>query len=246
MNENISPIPKIIHQTWRDENIAEHSSVAEESQQSWIKNHPDWEYHLWTDDQLEPFIAANYSWFLPTWKTLNLKIKRVDAVRYCWLHKLGGMYADLDFVCIKNIGPLLNGIEVASYKSREAENKRWQFAGNAWMASVAGHPVWLRMLEHIRDYPEPEGTDMFAVLRHTGPMGFGKVVEEYLGKHTDPAVKVFNSSMIGNENEPPVEYAYHARTQNWGEDWSATRQNTTKHSVVTKVKTSVRRVLGKI
>jgi len=221
-------IPRIIHQTWRDSNVAAHSHVAELSQRSWRSHHPDWDYRLWTDTELEPFIERYYSWFLPTWRQLNLKIKRIDAVRYCWLHHFGGMYADLDFVCIRNVEALLEGNKVVSYRSREAEKKNWRFAGNAWMASVPQHPLWISMLHHIRDYPGQEGTDMFSVLRHTGPMGLGKVIDDFLGAHGASGIRIVGSTLVGNESEPPYEFAYHARTQQWGQDWQAAARTKTR------------------
>ncbi|MEO0437714.1 MAG: glycosyltransferase [Pseudomonadota bacterium] len=229
-------IPKYIHQTWRDQNVRGHSPVAVRSQKSWIKNHPDWEYRLWTDEELEPFVVEHYPWFMPTWRALNLNIKRIDAVRYCWLHKLGGMYADLDFVALKSVEPLLIDIDVGSYRSRQAETKNWSFAGNAWMASVPGHPIWIKMLEHIRDYPEPDEDDMFSVLCHTGPMGLGTVIEAFLKDDDSSKISVFNSSLIGNENEPPVEFAFHARTQQWGDDWRGSTKVKPKRSIMQRVR----------
>ena len=50
-------IPKIIHQTWKDEDVPENwkpSSLA------WQKHHPDWEYHLWTDKELCAFLLQKF------------------------------------------------------------------------------------------------------------------------------------------------------------------------------------------
>lgn len=38
---------RIIHQSWRDENVPKEYSAW---QQSWIDLHPDWKYNLWTDE----------------------------------------------------------------------------------------------------------------------------------------------------------------------------------------------------
>ena len=47
-------IPKIIHQTYKNETIPE---VWKEAQQSCIELHKDYEYKLWTDELAREFIA---------------------------------------------------------------------------------------------------------------------------------------------------------------------------------------------
>jgi mannosyltransferase OCH1-like enzyme len=54
-------IPKIIHQTFKNDTIPD---VWKEAQQSCIDIHSDYEYKLWTDDKSRDFIAAEYPWFL--------------------------------------------------------------------------------------------------------------------------------------------------------------------------------------
>ena len=41
---SVCNIPKIIHQTWKDNNIPEKWKL---SQTMWQKHHPDWQYILW-------------------------------------------------------------------------------------------------------------------------------------------------------------------------------------------------------
>ena len=89
-------IPRILHQTWKDSEVPE---VFSEYVASWRSCHPDWEYRLWTDELNREFIAAHYPWFLATYDRYPKPIQRADAVRYFILHKLGGLYVDLDFLC---------------------------------------------------------------------------------------------------------------------------------------------------
>ena len=50
-------IPKIIHQTYKNETIPE---VWREAQQSCVELHKDYEYILWTDEKAREFIANEY------------------------------------------------------------------------------------------------------------------------------------------------------------------------------------------
>lgn len=107
-------IPKIIHQTYKNETIPD---VWVEAQQSCIDLHPDYEYivrcqnysqlgsanemyQLWTNEMSRDFIAAEYPWFLETFDGYQFPIQRADSIRYFVLAHYGGTYIDLDDVCI--------------------------------------------------------------------------------------------------------------------------------------------------
>ena len=54
-------IPKIIHQTWKDENLPKAFQILSET---WREILPDWEYRLWTDDMNREFVRTHYPDFL--------------------------------------------------------------------------------------------------------------------------------------------------------------------------------------
>ena len=88
-----SQIPKVIHQTWKTEELPERWRA---SRQQCMDLHPDYEHILWTDAKSRAFIAEHYSWFLPTFDAYPYAIQRADAIRYFVLHRYGGIYMDLD------------------------------------------------------------------------------------------------------------------------------------------------------
>lgn len=109
-------IPKIIHQTYKNETIPE---VWVEAQRTCIDLHPDYEYivcgclevffsdlqitnnsQLWTNEKSREFIAAEYPWFLETFDGYKYPIQRADSIRYFVLAHYGGTYIDLDDVGI--------------------------------------------------------------------------------------------------------------------------------------------------
>ena len=75
--------------------------------ESWRRNHPGWEYRLWTDTQNREFIRTRYPDFLVRYDSYPYHIQRVDAVRYFILYTFGGLYVDLDFECIHSLERLL-------------------------------------------------------------------------------------------------------------------------------------------
>lgn len=100
--------PKRIFQTWKEKTIS--SEHLKSWQQSWIEKNKDYQYELWDDSENRLFIETNYPDFLPIYDGYNVNIKRVDAVRYFYLLKYGGIYCDLDFICLKPFDELLENI----------------------------------------------------------------------------------------------------------------------------------------
>jgi mannosyltransferase OCH1-like enzyme len=75
--------------------------VLKSWQQSWFEKNPAYSYTLWDDNDNRKFISENFPHFLPIYDGYDVNIKRVDAIRYFYLLKYGGIYADLDFICLK-------------------------------------------------------------------------------------------------------------------------------------------------
>lgn len=62
---------------------------------------------FWTDEDISRFVEDKYPWFFPTFCSYPDNIQRVDAVRYLILYEFGGIYSDLDIICIRSLEPLL-------------------------------------------------------------------------------------------------------------------------------------------
>jgi mannosyltransferase OCH1-like enzyme len=100
-------IPKIIHQTWKTDRIPE---AWQPWTRTWRVFHPDWQYRLWADEDNRRFVETHYPDFIETYEGFSYNIQRADAVRYLILYKLGGLYVDLDFECLRPVNDLLAGI----------------------------------------------------------------------------------------------------------------------------------------
>ena len=143
-------IPHVLHQTWKDANLPPALAAW---QQTWLEHNPGWQLHLWTDLDNRELIRTHYPWFLPIYDGYPHPIQRADAVRYFILHHYGGVYADLDFECLRPLEPLLAGkqlifgLEPDEHLSHDylRQHNLQQLICNAWMASIPGHPFW----EHL-------------------------------------------------------------------------------------------------
>ena len=177
--EAFAPVPLIIHQTWKTSEIPHH---WQPHQQSWQRQHPQWEYRLWTDADNRRLIEERYSWFLDTYDRFPRHIQRVDAAKYFILYTHGGVYADLDCECVKPLDPLIaTGGAIVSHT-------RDNVIDCALMASPPGHRLWLEVFEQLRRptwatrlIRHIPGLQASHVLFSTGTRMMKRAVERYIG-----------------------------------------------------------------
>jgi inositol phosphorylceramide mannosyltransferase catalytic subunit len=93
-------IPRTIHQIWLGSALPERYS---DWQKTWITLHPEWNYKLWTDSDLDLFKMINSEKYYSI-KSLGA---RSDILRYEILYKYGGIYADTDFECMKSFDDII-------------------------------------------------------------------------------------------------------------------------------------------
>lgn len=153
-------IPKIIHQTapadtskWKKEWF--------ECQESWKKLHPDFEYKMWTDEDLDDFMKTEYPEHYDMYRSYDANIKRIDAVRYFILYTYGGIYADMDYKCQHRFFEELPGDKVSIAESNHVYDEGFQ---NALMVSPARHSFWENVIHGL-----PETKHEEYVVACTGP-----------------------------------------------------------------------------
>lgn len=170
-------IPRIVHQTWKTDDIPiEWRALA----QSWRTILPEWEYRLWTDRDNRNLVAEHYPWFLGIFDAFPKNIMRADAARYLILHRYGGVYADLDYECLRRFDDLLAGRELVLGFEPSCHVSAWfrergidQIVGNAFLASIAGHPLWLRMVRATGTTPFSEPVEA------TGPLLLTRMLQRH-------------------------------------------------------------------
>lgn len=147
--------PKRIFQTWKNKSPPKKMAYWAET---WRSNNPDYEYVLWDDADNRRFVAEKFQWFLPTYDSYDAEIKRADAIRYMYLYTYGGIYADMDFECLKPFDSLLEtykGYDIIlgqmdSYSNRAATE--WHSSNNIPNAIMISKPAcqfWIRVLERM-------------------------------------------------------------------------------------------------
>ena len=172
-------IPRIIHQSWKVEQVPDRWLAF---QQSWRRNHPDYEYRFWTDDANRGFVAQFFPEFLAVYDGYRHPVSRADLARYLVVCHFGGIYADLDCESLKPLDDLLVGhelvfgLEPASHVKKPAVASRGftRVVCNALFASVPRHPFW-RHLFQLLMASKDEGN----VLECTGPFALTRACDSY-------------------------------------------------------------------
>jgi mannosyltransferase OCH1-like enzyme len=172
------PIPRIIHQTWKNEEIPA----------KWLKYqnkvkelHPGWQYCLWTDDNNNEFVKKEFPRFYAVYKAFPKNIMRADIIRYLIMYKIGGLYLDLDYEMLKPFQ--YTGKELVLPVSRNisfGDNR--DLLGNCIFASTPGHIFWKNLIEDLQNNP-PQVDNYLEVLHTTGPEFLSRIF--YAGSYDD-------------------------------------------------------------
>jgi len=186
-------IPKIIHQTWKVEQLPENLSMLAES---WKVLHPDWHYILWTDEMNREFIKRFFPDFLLQYDSYQENIQRVDAVRYYILYKIGGVFIDMDFECLENIESLITDKECVFALEPEEhceQFKKQKIICNAFMASKPNHDFLHTVCNSLPLFSWKSGHLINNILSTTGPFALTDIYDSYRNKE---AVTLLNSDTV--------------------------------------------------
>jgi mannosyltransferase OCH1-like enzyme len=172
--------PRVIFQTWEDENVPE---KWRDAQKSVIEKNPNWEYVLITNADRIRIIKENFPELLPLFMSFKHNIMRADMIRYIILYLHGGVYLDLDFIAMYPFDSLKldERAEVGFVTSKNSILGENSILSNSFMVSKPGSNFWLHCLDEIRKEKSPllTFTKHLEVMSTTGPFMLTRVAEKY-------------------------------------------------------------------
>jgi hypothetical protein len=161
-------IPKIIHQIWLGPNLPPAYFV--EFQDRIKALHPDWEYHLWSEAELEELNLDN--WDLvgksPNWA------EKSDIIRGDLLDRFGGVYMDVDMDLRHSLNELHEKYDFYAgmehpHSIATTSNRIW--VGISIMAARPAHPIirnWKRRVRNCWDDVDLHfSSEVERVINHT-------------------------------------------------------------------------------
>jgi mannosyltransferase OCH1-like enzyme len=142
-------IPQLIHQTARTRDISKKCIPYVDKLRAL---HPDWEYHLWTDEENLVFVRKEFPEFVEVFTRLPRNIMRADVIRYLLLYRLGGLYLDTDYEMIKPFD-LIDRDIVLCWEPDGRTGKGNSKMANASFASSPGHPFFKMIIDDLKANP---------------------------------------------------------------------------------------------
>lgn len=172
-------IPRRIMQTWKTRAL---SARMREITQTWELANRGYVYRLYDDDECRRLIEVKFGpRVVAAYDAIEAGAFKADMWRYCALYVHGGVYVDLDTLCI---GPIDSIIEPAAELVVPVDlDSRNLF--NAFLAVVPRHPVMLACVKRIVANVET-GVDQSG-FHFSGPGLLGRCVADYL--HLAPGAR---------------------------------------------------------
>ena len=167
----IDEIPKIIHQIWVGKKPI--PAKYKKFMKTWLILHPDWEYRLWTDEDVDGFPWRNKELFLQA-KNPGMKS---DIWRYEIINQFGGLYVDTDREAIRSFEPLTRRLEFCGGYLFD------NVLGNDIFASKPNHPILNKLIESLKESVSLYNFNSFnadSIMAATGPLFFTKIINEVL------------------------------------------------------------------
>lgn len=221
----IEQIPRKIHQIWSgvDEPLPKQLAVWGDT---WKLKHPNWEFEFWDNNRMNAFVINNFPQYWDRYNQFKHNIQKWDAIRYLIIYKLGGVYVDYDYECLKSIDKLIEmktccfpmePIQHAAYFARNT------YINNALIASVPGHQFIKVIIEQVFENEQIHKWDdmRIEILSTTGPLMLSDIYEKYNDKKSvylippnyvsplsKPQARAYLSGYNENEFKNILEQAY--------------------------------------
>ena len=189
------PMPKIVHQTYRDVESIPKSLLK--SMESWKKKNRGWEFRFYSDQDVIEFVQKEFPEYLDAFNRLTKIVERADFFRYLVLLKHGGVYADLDTECTRPLDGFIQpeddvivGMESMSPSSEYAFKHHFvrSIQMLQWIIiSRPNHPILRAVCDHINDNADTvfsNNTNIDTLMR-TGPGPWTDAVLQYIDRRKE-------------------------------------------------------------
>ena len=170
-------VPRRIFQTWETDEVP---AQWKEAQASVIASNPDFEYVLITDADRYRILQQHFPFLIPVMRNFPHAVQRADLIRYVVMYVYGGVYLDLDYVCLRPIGSLVRTLPPDCEVGLVWSTNRSNYVSNSVLVSRPKADFWLHVITAACQ-PAP----WWAVTRHamvfatTGPMMLNSVRSRY-------------------------------------------------------------------
>lgn len=178
-------IPKIIHQTFINQECVDSCKTLKYCQDKLLELHPDFIYKFYNDTtDIENYIKDNFSKkYYNAFMNLPKKIMKIDFFRYFLMYKEGGLYCDMDYIFFKPFDILKNKCVLMN------EWNNSEYFGNCIFASKPKHEFWKELMKYTLKYKSnPKLLENKNILNVSGPFFMSKIYNEMFKNDTSITV----------------------------------------------------------
>jgi inositol phosphorylceramide mannosyltransferase catalytic subunit len=169
-------IPRIISQMWVGPPMPD---LYRQWSEQWEAMHPDWEYVMWTEDNLPPLANQSLWDNAETISPHAVEQFRSDVARYEIMYEHGGVWLDIDIEPHKPIDDLCdNGPWVVRHA------RKW--VANGILAFPARHPAMEEAIDSLADSVLSQPVEA-GNTRKSGPQFFTPIVKRHRDVRILPA-----------------------------------------------------------
>ena len=179
-------ISRILHQTAPTATLAWEERMLLKKARNLL---PDWDYMLWTDDDILAVMQRQFPLLVDTFKQITRGIVIADIGRYAALYEQGGIYLDTDYKLIKAPDRYLHAscilpIEEGTIEGRHPSTKVNEFKlGNAFLGSIPRYDFWKDFLVHTLTKVSVEDLNFGNPVATSGPLALTRFWRCYGGHY---------------------------------------------------------------
>jgi mannosyltransferase OCH1-like enzyme len=178
---------RVIHQIWFGIIPSKHKARKDfeglrKYRDSWLNNNSTWGYKCWDFKDCRNFMKTYFPEHIEMYDNYPYHIQRCDCVRYFILYRYGGLYADMDYCCMKSwdevISKYNNDIYLVETPNKVSGSVH---ISNSLMYSRPGHPYWKHVFIEMQKNQHPPryyGRHL-TIMYTTGPCIINRVFERY-------------------------------------------------------------------
>jgi mannosyltransferase OCH1-like enzyme len=183
---NNNQIPNVIMQTYKSNDV---NKAMYDASRTWLICNPTYRYEYYTDGDCILFIQKYFPKdVLHAFLSLIPGAFKADLFRYCYLYIKGGVYTDMDNICMIDLNNIIKNTDIfVTVKDRPLAS-----IYNAFIASSPNNPIFTHIIKNILHNVKHQiyifnnsNTTQMNRLSITGPKCFGNSLNTYLKRSID-------------------------------------------------------------
>lgn len=180
LDQHLLSQTRIVHQVWFDfgaipnrirSRRAYNQPLLKSCRKSWSLLNPHFFHIVWDRKQAQQLIRAHYKEHEALFARFPHEIQRCDFIRFCILHRYGGVYADMDYKCCKPFDAWISKYDLCFVESPNNPGTEPIVSNSLMIARTRNHPFWKVLMVEVHHALERFSllTRHFEVMYTTGP-----------------------------------------------------------------------------